>query len=342
MKAFSVTSISADSLDFPRRLTQSSRALVMSSRTAADDFDASRLHEDLFERSSRPYDEEIGIAPEVNSLALSASEEQDISVINISASPLQYNEDTFEKEDDIADYKSDFVYTIQRKNLGGVAADDDVEVLLGTAMFSPSATGNLTGCKDEAGEFGFSASSNTYSSLLVTVPAEVGPLSSSPSSSILSWIDGRAPVDMIELSRALEVFVSAVRLEPIKNSDLSLACRFLGATSTLSSSLSTNGVVVQQLNSFAHMKFDKAACTELSSEIMNEGEDLSLELLLVELVGEDTKILGSAVVNLWVMIEDSCNIMRQEVNFLSTDGSGEMLGVVVVDVKGYHLLQDCA
>jgi hypothetical protein len=323
-------------------LTQTARASKISSRTASEDLEASRLHEDLFERSSRPYDEEIGIAAEMNSLALSASEEQDISVINISASPLQYNEDTFEKEDISVEYTSDFEYTIQRKNLGGVTADDDVEVLLGTAMFSPSATGNLTEWKDEAGEFGSSATSYTHSSLLVAGSEKVGLINSIQSSSVLSWVDGRAPVDMIELSRALEVFVSAVRLEPIKTSDLSLACRFLGVSSTLSSSLSENSRVVQQLNSFAHMKFDKVACTELSTEIMNEGEDLSLELLLIGVVGEDTKILGSAVVNLWVMIEDSCNIMRQEVNVLSTDGSGKMLGVVVVDVKGYHLLQDCA
>ena len=93
--------------------------------------EASREHEDLFERSSRPYDEEVGTAAEMNSLALSAaSDEQDISVINISASPLKYDEDTFEKEDENVEYQSDFEYTIQRKNPGDSNVDEDVDVPL--------------------------------------------------------------------------------------------------------------------------------------------------------------------------------------------------------------------
>ena len=338
-----MTSVSADSLDFPRRLT--SQSIMHRIRTAEEDLEASREHEDLFERSSRILNEAHEVTSARNSLELSASTDHGISVIDISNSPSKYEEDLFEAEDSKVGDESEFEYTIQRQVRGGLSSVDDVQVLLGTAMFSPSGTGNLTkSWKDDGLEFGSSASTNTQSSLHIVMPERSVPSHSSPSSSSITWIEGRAPTELIELSQALEVFVSAVRFEvtDFQSDNVALACRFLGATSSASISLSSIPSAVQQLNYVVHMKYNKAACAELASEIEREGEDLGLELLLIGLSGEESKILGSAVVNIWVMIEDSCNIMRQEVKILSQDRSVQSLGVVVVDVKGYHILQDCA
>ena len=51
--------------------------------------------------------------------------------------------------------------------------------------------------------------------------------------------------------------------------------------------------------------------------------------------------IGQAVVNLWVMIEDKCNFNRKEVDIFMVD-STDSIGSVLVDVRGYHLLERCS
>ena len=48
--------------------------------------------------------------------------------------------------------------------------------------------------------------------------------------------------------------------------------------------------------------------------------------------------VGQADLPLAVMLEDSCNILRQEVDIVRID-TGGVIGTAVVDVRGYRLLQ---
>ena len=81
----------------------------------------------------------------------------------------------------------------------------------------------------------------------------------------------------------------------------------------------------------------------MATEIEEVYDGLSLQVVLMD-VSRAHKIVGKAAVNLWVMIEDSCNILRQEVDIMADDAGGDalvrILGSVVVDVKGWHLLSE--
>lgn len=53
-------------------------------------------------------------------------------------------------------------------------------------------------------------------------------------------------------------------------------------------------------------------------------------------------VIGQANVELWVsMVEEKCNILRQEVEVLSPDMS-RVVGSVIVDVRGFRLVHKCA
>lgn len=57
--------------------------------------------------------------------------------------------------------------------------------------------------------------------------------------------------------------------------------------------------------------------------------------------GNELHEIGNAIVELWIMIEDSCGIVRQEIDICELD-SGICIGSAVVDVRGHHLLLRCS
>ncbi len=59
------------------------------------------------------------------------------------------------------------------------------------------------------------------------------------------------------------------------------------------------------------MKFNRDGCKYLSEEISTQRERLSLNVLLTSENDNDYKVLGIANVELWVMIENLCVILRQ-------------------------------
>lgn len=107
--------------------------------------------------------------------------------------------------------------------------------------------------------------------------------------------------------------MSAVRME--NNAELSgsavVKFNFLGISSAESAAISLGSKAVHPINFSAYMKFNKAACTELTAEIEDQGDDLCLEIVIISDSKENRKVIGIAVVNLWVMVVDSCNILRQ-------------------------------
>ena len=69
-----------------------------------------------------------------------------------------------------------------------------------------------------------------------------------------------------------------------------------------------------------------------------EEEGFSLSVLVQD--GTTGENIGRANVNLWRMIEDSCNILRQEVDIISVSGSaGAVIGSIIIDVRGFPLLK---
>ena len=125
------------------------------------------------------------------------------------------------------------------------------------------------------------------------------------------WVEGRSPLELLEVSQALEFFISAIRLEKALSSygNACVQVKFLDSHSPTSTSFVLNSKLVYPVNFPVHMKFNKAACRELSNEIENVGEGLACEILLLK--SETKEIIGTSTVNFWIMIEDSCNIVRQ-------------------------------
>ena len=44
---------------------------------------------------------------------------------------------------------------------------------------------------------------------------------------------------------------------------------------------------------------------------------------------------------MWVMLEDGCNVVRQELDIVTVE-TQETIGTVVVDVRGHALLSNCS
>ena len=82
----------------------------------------------------------------------------------------------------------------------------------------------------------------------------------------------------------------------------------------------------------------------LADEISNRMENLCLIIrILEEQKGNEKELheIGDAIVELSIMIEDSCNIVRQEIDICELN-SDTCIGSAVVDVRGHHLLSRCS
>ena len=84
------------------------------------------------------------------------------------------------------------------------------------------------------------------------------------------------------------------------------------------------------------IRFNRESCMILAEEISRSVESLSFSVLLLRDDSDD--ICGEAVVDLWIMIEDSINIARQ-VN--SSSSSVVVVLVVVLVVVPLVLLPAC-
>jgi hypothetical protein len=87
------------------------------------------------------------------------------------------------------------------------------------------------------------------------------------------------------------------------------------------------------------MVFNDKNKSPLIEEISELRENLSCTVYIYN--KSENTLLGQANLELWIMIEDSCNILRQEAN-IYTPNMTSMIGSVVFDVKGHRLLTSCA
>eukprot|EP01034_Spumella_vulgaris_P024694 gene24694-31068_t len=153
------------------------------------------------------------------------------------------------------------------------------------------------------------------------------------------WVMGRADMESIELAEAFDVFVSALRLDDLQDSDhhqAVVSLCFLGIESTKSSRVAIGSANIQPLSFSAHMRFNDSTSDLLRTEIA-EFEDLlafQINVTAVDSDGQTTVMLAQAHINLWIMVEDACNILRQEVDILSVVGDEadlQIVGSAVVD-----------
>jgi hypothetical protein len=172
--------------------------------------------------------------------------------------------------------------------------------------------------------------------------------SSSPTD--LQWISGRASLDLIEIAQAMDVLISSVSLSsdafPSHVTDIRFQYEFLGRSSALSKAISrypddkVSGREDSMIpvNFPSHLIFDEVTSQALTQDIEDKREALSLTIALHD---DDGDVLGIGQVNLWVMIEDSCNIIRREIDIISSQ-DGRVIASALVDVRGFHLLSLCA
>lgn len=90
------------------------------------------------------------------------------------------------------------------------------------------------------------------------------------------------------------------------------------------------------------MIFDDRTLSMLQDELRELQESVTCQVNIYAITGEDSRaVIGQAIIELWVMIEDSCNILRQEIDIFTSDMTS-VIGSAVVDVKGNRLLTRAA
>eukprot|EP00981_Chlorochromonas_danica_P013901 scaffold7068_cov179-Ochromonas_danica.AAC.1 len=162
--------------------------------------------------------------------------------------------------------------------------------------------------------------------------------------STLSWTEGRAPVDLLELASALEVNIGAISLTrsklPPQVQDVHVTVEFLDTRSHPSRSIHLDAPdAIYSLSFTTHLTFDENTSQTLTEEIDELGDTLAVNVNVYD--SRSGSLLGQGVVELWNMIEHHCNILRQEVDVYTYDMTA-IIGLLVVDVKGYMLMTKCA
>lgn len=181
---------------------------------------------------------------------------------------------------------------------------------------------------------------------LKSMPSFYGAEKSGSASGPLQWYEGRGR-EAVEVSQALEVFINTIKLSPRAASSSPEVCvrfHFIGGLSSMSPAVAVGSANTISVNFASHIRFDDKACHLLSERIRSNRESLALEILLLTINangGEGLSVQGVASVNLWVMVEDSVSILRQEVDVFSME-TAECIGTATVDVRGHHVLAKCA
>ena len=319
--------------------------------------------------------EKKGESKEAPTPEKSNTEEDDFSVVDLSQSQGRSsgsdgdNEVTLSPKSLLKSNKEKFASSSRDSDgfeytIGDRAMKEDDDVLLGTAKLSSHTGSSATSASiSVAGEeFGLDWSSK----IDVPVPfeesfdeeAEKGEDEreaggedavkvTTPTSSAVRWSEGRCSIDLLEIGQALEVFIASVWMERVvRNGYASLQIKFLQVLSNVPSEFSLNSKNVHPVNYASHIEFNKQACSRLTAAIEEERESLSIEILVVIREGDELEVVGKGFVNLWRMIEISCNLVRQEVDVFPVidgriDESSPPLGVIALDVKGHHLLREC-
>lgn len=242
--------------------------------------------------------------------------------------------------------------------------DDDDDVLFGTAVLTPGKVGDSYSDSessmrskvnktfspskqdvDDNFDLSTSKEEDFDKAILKSLNKPILPEESSTSapSKTQIWKEGRAPLELVETGHALDVYVSAIRLEPSSvpsSSSVKLQVEFLGGPSSPSQAIMIGSrPSVQRVDYASHIIFNRSLLVLLAKQLSAQGDNFSL---LINVIDSNTnKLLGSATVLLYVMIEDSCSILRQEVDIIAaTDLSGSSMGVAVIDVRGHHVLQN--
>jgi hypothetical protein len=227
-------------------------------------------------------------------------------------------------------------------NSGRLSDDDGDDVLFGTARLKSSFADTGSTQKSQYSDH-MSSGDDIDQKLDKLMSKSQNVESEKDTKSDLDWINGRAPLDLIEVAHALDLLVSAVSLSPEIQSQhpkIYLVIEFMNITSTPSPVLPTNlRQSFSSVNYAAHLLFNnREASLQLSKFIESEGMNIAVSISIIdEMKGT---AIGHAVVDLYVMIEDEKPLIRQEIDILSAE-MGNVIGSTVVDVRGYQVLLRC-
>ena len=194
----------------------------------------------------------------------------------------------------------------------------------------------------------------SYDSVLASSGGEKGLGGPEKAGRSIQWLPGRASVEMIEMATAIDVQVSSLRMDRENGMDIDMSVvfvdvHFLSIVSDISHGVSLSSYVSSHPVGFcAHIAVGKETFSTLAQSVQAAGDKLSVSVNLMTQVDENRNdggdddgamvTVGQADLPLAVMLEDSCNILRQEVDIISID-SEQVIGTAVVDVRGYRLLQ---
>jgi hypothetical protein len=76
---------------------------------------------------------------------------------------------------------------------------------------------------------------------------------------------------------------------------------------------------------------------KIRKELRSQSEYLSLAVHIINDEMHETFALAS--VNMWIMVEDSCNLPLQEAEIVTLEEA--TLGTIMIDIRGFRLLKLC-
>lgn len=188
----------------------------------------------------------------------------------------------------------------------------------------------------------------SYDSVLSSSPAKVAGAGGGPAA---KWQEGRASVELIELAESLEVHVSSFRFEGVGEREwggqLCFRVEYVGLVSPTSPPVSlSHYVLVHPVGFFVHLKVDRSPML-FAEWVKGRGDGTAVHLELLRLSKNEDRdssttaleeSLGKATLSMEVMVEDSCHIIRREVEM--TNNRGALVGTAMVDIRGFRFLQN--
>jgi len=165
------------------------------------------------------------------------------------------------------------------------------------------------------------------------------------------WLPGRCAVGAIDQGTGLDVLISAIQLnsqisKKSRTESIQLQFSFLGQLSEKSSNFDLRRAIGTGDNMLLPTQYSAhlgpgATSTKLRNEIEQEEESLSISVFVKDAASGDN--IGSASINIWIMVEDTTNIIRHEIEVYSLPSrhglsEGVLIGSVYVDVRGFRLL----
>ena len=341
---------------------------VLSRQTRMDE------HDDVFSRSGVDRNSNLGVLYNSNGDKMSDFDDKsrndaskndnvigfdlssDLEESNISIGPImleptkgkmnRVNINRYGNDDDDVDLKpSANTFSIDNPFGRTEEIDDNVNLggTIGTNKFTSSLTSDLSVSDfsmDQSMELDNQIRSMIPSNTVSTLDIPVSPQKTSSAGPSI-WIEGRATADNLEVGMALDFLLSGITFnDNFESGTFYVQVEFMKKKSAISQLFRcVSGGSLQPINFAARINFNRETSVLLSDEIEEQSDNLCM---YVNILDGSKRIIGEASVFLYVMIEESTNIIKLQTEIVSKADSDIVIGECVCDVRGFSTLKRCS